>query len=68
MIAFTIMPISAISRTVKRNRKTKKVVCTDEVASLDTDAFALEGNYIAYPGHGPATTLDEERAANPYVR
>ena len=48
MIAFTIMPISAISRTVKRNRKTKKVVCTDEVASLDTDAPVGRMSWIAH--------------------
>ena len=40
----------------------------DIVSSIKNKLFALEGNYIAYPGHGPATTLDEERAANPYVR
>ena len=40
----------------------------DIISSIKNKLFALEGNYIAYPGHGPATTLDEERAANPYVR
>lgn len=29
---------------------------------------ALEGNYKVLPGHGGASTLDRERAMNPYVR
>lgn len=29
---------------------------------------SLEGNYLIYPGHGPSTTLDEERKNNPYMR
>ena len=28
----------------------------------------LEGDYVVYPGHGPATTLAEERMYNPYMR
>ena len=27
----------------------------------------LEGNYTIYPGHGPSSTLEEERAGNPYL-
>ena len=27
---------------------------------------ALEGDVYVYPGHGDATTLDRERAENPY--
>ncbi len=29
---------------------------------------ALEGDYRVFPGHGPITTLDCERAENPYMR
>ena len=29
---------------------------------------ALPGNYRVLPGHGPETTLDEERNYNPYLR
>jgi len=28
--------------------------------------FELDGDYTLYPGHGPATTLDEEREENPF--
>lgn len=28
---------------------------------------ALSGDYVVYPGHGPATTLDYERKTNPYM-
>ena len=29
---------------------------------------ALEADYTVYPGHGPATTLKEEKMYNPYMR
>lgn len=29
--------------------------------------FALDESLVVYPGHGPATTLAEERANNPFV-
>ena len=28
---------------------------------------ALPGDYTVYPGHGPATTMNDERAYNPYM-
>ena len=28
----------------------------------------LEKNYTVYPGHGPATTLDQEKKNNPYMQ
>lgn len=28
----------------------------------------LEGYYIVFPGHGPATNLEDERRGNPFVR
>lgn len=28
----------------------------------------LKKNYFVYPGHGPATTLDEEKENNPFLR
>ena len=40
---------------------------TEIVASLKTLA-ALEGDYRVYPGHGPSTTLAEERRLNPYMQ
>ena len=29
---------------------------------------ALPGDYKVYSGHGPATTLEEERRTNPFMR
>ena len=29
---------------------------------------ALEGSYTVYPGHGPSTTLQDERTYNPYMK
>ena len=29
---------------------------------------ALEGNFWVYPGHGPSTTLRDEKKYNPYMR
>lgn len=40
---------------------------TELMASMNK-LSSLEGNYTIYPGHGPATTLDEERKKNPYMR
>jgi glyoxylase-like metal-dependent hydrolase (beta-lactamase superfamily II) len=28
----------------------------------------LDGDFTVYPGHGPATTLEEEKRWNPYMR
>ncbi len=34
--------------------------------SIQDRLFQLEGDYTLYPGHGPETTLDEEREDNPF--
>lgn len=34
--------------------------------SIRRRLFALEGDYELWPGHGPPTTLDEEREENPF--
>lgn len=39
----------------------------DMAASL-ARLSALPGDYTVLPGHGPATTLSEERRCNPYMR
>ena len=40
LMAFTMMPISATSKTVKRSRNRKKVVWTADVDKLEIDALA----------------------------
>ncbi len=37
------------------------------LASIRNKLFTLEGDYLVYPGHGPATRLADERAGNPYA-
>lgn len=37
-----------------------------ELASIRTRLFPL-GDLAVYPGHGPATSLDQERISNPFV-
>lgn len=34
--------------------------------SIQQRLFRLPGDYTLYPGHGPPTTLDEEREENPF--
>lgn len=34
--------------------------------SIQQRLFALEGDYTLHPGHGPETTLEEEREDNPF--
>ena len=34
--------------------------------SIQQRLFALDGDYTLHPGHGPETTLDEEREENPF--
>ena len=34
--------------------------------SIQERLFRLPGDYALYPGHGPPTTLDEEREENPF--
>jgi hydroxyacylglutathione hydrolase len=35
--------------------------------SIRTRLFTLPGATVAYPGHGPRTTIGEEKVGNPYV-
>jgi glyoxylase-like metal-dependent hydrolase (beta-lactamase superfamily II) len=35
--------------------------------SIREQIFTLPDDYVVYPGHGPATTIGEERANNPFV-
>lgn len=35
--------------------------------SIRKQLFTLSEDYVVYPGHGPATTIGEERASNPFV-
>lgn len=37
------------------------------VASIRDKLFRLPGETVCYPGHGPETTLAEERLTNPFV-
>lgn len=36
--------------------------------SIEQKLFTLEGNYKVYPGHMRATTLDDEKLKNPFVK
>jgi len=36
--------------------------------SIRTQIYTLPGGTKLYPGHGPPTTVEAERASNPYVR
>ena len=35
--------------------------------SIETVLYALPDDRVVWPGHGPATTIGEEKAANPFV-
>jgi glyoxylase-like metal-dependent hydrolase (beta-lactamase superfamily II) len=37
------------------------------IASIRNRIFTLPGDTIIYPGHGPSTTVDCEKANNPYL-
>ena len=36
--------------------------------SLKEKILTLPGNFIVYPGHGPITTIEEERRNNPFLK
>jgi hydroxyacylglutathione hydrolase len=38
----------------------------DLIASVKTKIFTLGDNYLVMPGHGPATTVGQERQYNPF--
>lgn len=40
----------------------------DDILESIKSLYKLDGNYRVLPGHGPETSLDGERANNPYVR
>ena len=37
------------------------------VNSIREKLFSLPDSTVVYPGHGPATTIGEERQFNPYL-
>lgn len=38
------------------------------ISGIKTKLFALPDNFVAYSGHGPATTIGAEKASNPFLR
>ena len=36
--------------------------------SITTQLFTLPGNTIVHPGHGPSTTIEEEKENNPFLK
>ena len=36
--------------------------------SIKTKLYTLPGDVIVYPGHGPSTTIGDERKSNPFVK
>ncbi|MBO8169739.1 MAG: MBL fold metallo-hydrolase [Thermoanaerobacteraceae bacterium] len=41
---------------------------TTIINSIREKLMALEGDFTLYPGHGPASTLREEKVSNPFLR
>ncbi len=40
----------------------------DEINSIKQKLMVLEDGVKVYPGHGPSTTIGEERRGNPYIK
>ncbi|MDE6459737.1 MAG: MBL fold metallo-hydrolase, partial [Paramuribaculum sp.] len=38
------------------------------IDSIKTNLMTLPADTIVYPGHGPATTIGQERVSNPFLR
>lgn len=39
----------------------------DLIQAIKTKVFLLDDQTVVYPGHGPTTTIGEEKRSNPYV-
>lgn len=40
----------------------------DLITSIKEQLFTLEDDYQVHPGHGPSTTIGEEKATNPFLQ
>jgi glyoxylase-like metal-dependent hydrolase (beta-lactamase superfamily II) len=40
----------------------------DIIASIRNRLLLLDENTVVYPGHGPPTTIGEEKQHNPFLR
>jgi glyoxylase-like metal-dependent hydrolase (beta-lactamase superfamily II) len=38
-----------------------------EAESIRTKLYTLDPETVVYPGHGPETKIEDERAENPFV-
>ncbi len=52
----------SIGRTDFPGGNTEKLL-----AGIRTKLFQLPGDTVVYPGHGPVTTIGQERASNPFL-
>lgn len=59
---------SIYRHTVAGHSEPSEVSFAEHMGGIDRRILALSGDTVLLPGHGPATTVEDEVAANPFVR
>jgi hydroxyacylglutathione hydrolase len=59
---------SIYRHTVAGHSEPSEVSFAEHMSGIDRRILALDGDTVLLPGHGPATTVEDELAANPFVR
>ncbi|MCP5106317.1 MAG: MBL fold metallo-hydrolase [bacterium] len=58
----------SVGRTWGRTKEEEQEKMAFQITNIKSKLLSLPGNTPVFPGHGPATTIGEEKSSNPYLK